>query len=108
MSGINRFELARHRLGVEKYQAPPGPVRVYVVKWELHPEAPSFDGEHAGVLGVALTDEGARKLAEADAEELEALRPGVYTIAIQGKTRKGEPIDDWDYWLEWDAWEVQP
>lgn len=87
-------------------------MRVWVVTWEY---PTSEDGNVAGVVGVAATPEGARRLAEAEAREYLALRDDPegdeHVVILDGKrfppsaTPEGAR-GDWDLWLACDDYEV--
>lgn len=86
--------------------------KVYVVTWEY---PTSQDGEVAGVVGVAATEEKARELAEAEGREMLTFRPEcvVYIAGEHWTPEDGydanitRPGADWDLWISYDSWEVQ-
>jgi hypothetical protein len=90
----------------------PAGAEVYVVTWEYPPWE---NGEVFGVVGVAATIDGARHLAEDEAEEYLACHEGDGKIvAIDGKKYEpgaksdGEVPLDWDLWIAWEQHEVNP
>lgn len=88
-------------------------MRVWVVTWEY---PTSEDGEVAGVVGVAATPEGARRLAEAEAREYLALRDDpegdAHVVMLDGQRfpprsdGDGVTREDWDLWIATDDYEV--
>ncbi len=82
---------------------------MYVVTWEYQQ---SENGEVCGVVGIARTEVGARRLAEAEAREFAVLQPGrtVYIAGEEWPPRDGHNPKhsgrDWDIWIEWNAFPV--